>query len=26
MSEQAVASYPVDETNRVKRRHDRGHY
>src|SRR3569833_4766160 len=26
MSEQAVASYPIDETNRVKRRHDRGHY
>lgn len=26
MSEQAAASYPVDETNRVKRRHDRGRY
>jgi nitroimidazol reductase NimA-like FMN-containing flavoprotein (pyridoxamine 5'-phosphate oxidase superfamily) len=26
MSEPAAASYPVDETNRVKRRHDRGHY
>jgi nitroimidazol reductase NimA-like FMN-containing flavoprotein (pyridoxamine 5'-phosphate oxidase superfamily) len=26
MSEPAAPSYPVDETNRVKRRHDRGHY
>lgn len=26
MTEQAVASYPIDEVNRVKRRHDRGFY
>jgi nitroimidazol reductase NimA-like FMN-containing flavoprotein (pyridoxamine 5'-phosphate oxidase superfamily) len=26
MTEQQVGSYPVDDTNRVKRRHQRGHY
>lgn len=26
MTEQAIASYPIDDTNRVKRRHDRGFY
>jgi nitroimidazol reductase NimA-like FMN-containing flavoprotein (pyridoxamine 5'-phosphate oxidase superfamily) len=26
MSEQGLTSYPVDAVNRVKRRHDRGHY
>ncbi|MGJ4928988.1 pyridoxamine 5'-phosphate oxidase family protein [Bradyrhizobium sp. HKCCYLS2038] len=26
MFEQSVASYPVDDTNRVKRRHQRAHY